>query len=74
MLHTFWEDGNQNARPSKDLFLKEGIKSQTKKRSKICSSTGTQTAKTIYQSILLLLIASSFTLPLKVKLLVTQEV
>ena len=74
MLHTFWEDGNQNARSSKDLFLKERIKLQTKKRSKICFSTATQTVKTIYQSKILILIASSFTLPLKVKLLVTQEV
>ena len=74
MLHTFWEDGNQNARSSKDFFLKERIKLQTKKSSKMCFNTTTQTAKTIYQFILLLLIASSFTLPLKVKLLVTQEV
>ena len=74
MLHTFWEDGNKNARSSKDLFLKERIKLQTKKRSKICFSTATQTVKTIYQSKILILIASSFTLPLKVKLLVTQEV
>ena len=74
MLHTFWEDGNQNARSSKDLFLKERIKLQTKKGQKFVLVQQLKLLKHIYQSILLLLIASSFTLPLKVKLLVTQEV
>ena len=74
MLHTFLEDGNQNARSLKDRFLKERIKLQTKKGQKIVLVQQLKPLKHIYQSILLLLIASSFTLPLKVKLLVTQEV
>ena len=74
MLHTFSEDGNQNARSLKDRFLKERIMLQTKKGQKFVLVQQLKLLKHIYQSILLLLIASSFTLPLKVKLLVTQEV